>query len=121
MKKIIQLPKKNKRGDYRGMYTKIKKGVDNPHWKGGIHNRKDGYVLVRRGVIKRSVKGTRYTLLHRLVVEKFLGRKLLQREVVHHKDGNKSNNDISNLEIMTQAKHAKIHYKADKKTGRYIK
>ena len=29
---------------------------------------------------------------------------------IHHKDGDKSNNDISNLELLTKSKHRKTHY-----------
>lgn len=47
---------------------------------------------------------------HRRVMEEFLGRKLLRSEVVHHKDRNKKNNDISNLEICNQSDHAKEHF-----------
>ena len=36
---------------------------------------------------------------HRLVIEQHLGRKLLPKENVHHKDGDRLNNDISNLEL----------------------
>jgi hypothetical protein len=36
---------------------------------------------------------------HRLVMEQHLGRKLLPKENVHHKDGDRLNNDISNLEL----------------------
>jgi hypothetical protein len=32
-----------------------------------------------------------------------------KREVIHHKDGNKRNNAIENLELMTQGKHVKHH------------
>jgi hypothetical protein len=46
---------------------------------------------------------------HRVVMEKHLGRKLNRCEIVHHIDGNKHNNYISNLELMTQAEHARIH------------
>ncbi len=42
---------------------------------------------------------------HRWVVERHLGRKLLPNEDVHHKDGNRSNNDISNLEVMDRHDH----------------
>ncbi len=112
----------NKNGDLRGMVRipPILKGKDNGHWKGGIHFRKDGYILIRIGIMPKHLKGKRYDLKHRLVMEKHLGRKLLRSEVVHHKNGIKHDNRISNLEILTQAKHAKIHMKKDKKTGRII-
>jgi len=38
-----------------------------------------------------------------------LGRKLEPGEIVHHKDGNKHNNNIRNLQIMTRAEHMKVH------------
>jgi len=114
--------KTNKRGDLRGMILKppILKGEENGHWKGGVHIRKDGYHLVRIGIVPRSFKGARYKLLHRIVMEEHLGRHLLRHEVVHHKNGNKSDNRIENLEVMFQSKHAKIHLIQDKKTGRII-
>lgn len=47
---------------------------------------------------------------HRVVAEQMLGRKLLPQEVVHHIDGNKRNNDPSNLRIFcSQKEHAKFH------------
>mgnify|MGYP003440453698 FL=1 len=51
-----------------------------------------------------------YVAEHRLIVEENIGRILLPSEIVHHIDGNKKNNDISNLEIITnQGKHASLH------------
>lgn len=46
---------------------------------------------------------------HRNKMEILLGRKLTFNEVVHHVDGNKSNNEISNLMLMTRSEHSKIH------------
>jgi hypothetical protein len=46
---------------------------------------------------------------HRAVMEQHLGRKLTRSEIVHHKDGDKKNNAITNLEVMTQSEHAKLH------------
>ena len=46
---------------------------------------------------------------HRVVAERMLGRALKHGEIVHHKDGNKHNNDPANLEVMTQAEHARLH------------
>lgn len=47
---------------------------------------------------------------HRIVAEQMLGRPLKKGEVVHHIDGNKRNNDPSNLMVFkTQADHARWH------------
>ncbi len=49
-------------------------------------------------------------LLHRKIMEEHLGRKLSSNEIVHHIDGNKLNNDISNLKIVSRSEHMKIHF-----------
>ena len=46
---------------------------------------------------------------HRYVMEQYLGRPLCRDEVVHHKDGDKSNNDIENLELMSLSEHSRQH------------
>jgi HNH endonuclease len=46
---------------------------------------------------------------HRLVMEQHLGRKLTSNEVVHHKDGDKFNNSLDNLEVMSRAEHSRMH------------
>jgi hypothetical protein len=49
--------------------------------------------------------------VHRLVMEKEIGRELESSEVVHHIDGDKSNNDINNLELFpSKGAHAKHHF-----------
>lgn len=76
--------------------------------KGG-HTRKLGgnteYRLIRHmdeGISKQVLE-------HRYVMEKHLNRKLLTSEIVHHIDGDGLNNDISNLELMSQGDHRSEH------------
>ena len=46
---------------------------------------------------------------HRYIMEQYLGRKLSRNEVVHHKNGDKRDNRIENLEIMSLSEHTKNH------------
>lgn len=43
--------------------------------------------------------GGSWHLEHRYVMEQMLGRPLLPNEQVHHRDGDKHNNNSSNLEL----------------------
>lgn len=46
-------------------------------------------------------------------MEEHLGRKLLPTEIVHHKDHNKLNNDISNLELFSSHRDHVIQHRKD--------
>lgn len=48
-------------------------------------------------------------LAHRFILEQHLGRYLESHEVVHHKDGNRQNNALSNLELHTRKTHPPAH------------
>lgn len=50
-----------------------------------------------------------WKLQHRVVMERYLDRKLESTEVVHHKNGNKQDNRIENLELMTFSEHMCHH------------
>lgn len=59
----------------------------------------------------RVIRGRRE---HRIVMEKYLGRALLTDEHLHHIDGNKSNNSLINLLLISSSEHGKMHYKERK-------
>ncbi len=75
-------------------------GSNHPNWKGGHKSKDSGYRIVYHN-------GKRYPE-HRFVMEQHLGRPLLTEEVVHHIDGNRANNVISNLVILTASEHSSI-------------
>jgi hypothetical protein len=78
--------------------------------KGEGHKKKrnDGYIYVYYPTHPKS-NGDGYIGEHRLVMEKFIGRYIYDYEVVHHIDKNRSNNEISNLKLMSFTEHARLH------------
>lgn len=68
-------------------------------WKGGISH-SQGYRLILKPEHPNANKSG-YVREHVYVMSKHMGRAMHKGETVHHKDGNRENNDISNLELWT--------------------
>lgn len=64
------------------------------------------FTLTKNGYLRGSVNGERM-LMHHYVWQKYTGSRVLPGWNIHHKDGNKENNDISNLEILTASEHTR--------------
>lgn len=104
-------PSKIRSGKAKGVYCSRKcKGValsadKHPMWIGGRITEADGYVMVFTPDHPRA-NNKGYVFEHRLVMESHLGRHLEAQEVVHHKNGNRSDNHIDNLELFaSNAEH----------------
>lgn len=87
-------------------------GPKHYNWKGGIKVSK-GYVTVLDRTNPLVNPKYPYSRQHRDVMESYLGRRLTKDEIVHHIDENPLNNDLSNLEVMTRAEHAKHHHEGN--------
>lgn len=80
------------------------KQENNPTWKGGIVSHHSGYM-------KKNLGKKKYQAYHRYLMEQHLGRKLTRSEVVHHRNGDKTDNRIENLEVMLLSEHSRLHMK----------
>lgn len=79
------------------------KGTRSPFYKGIPYKNKAGYLVKNYG----DGKGQQY--VHRVEAEKKIGRRLKKNEVVHHADGNRTNNCFNNLIIMDKIEHDTMH------------
>ncbi len=76
-------------------------GEKHPSWKGGRHLYQ-GYVRVidlSHPFWKEMAGRSSYVFEHRLVMAGHLGRPLKKHETVHHKNGDRQDNRIENLEL----------------------
>jgi HNH endonuclease len=77
----------------------------NAFWRGGYAVDESGYILKHEPGHPQATESG-YVRMHRLVMEKHLGRLLLPGEVVDHRNGDTSDNDPGNLQVFpSNAEH----------------
>lgn len=82
-------------------------GTRAANWQRGSR-RSNGYIEVYAPwAACATAKG--YAPLHRLIVEVMLGRPLAEGTIVHHRDGDVTNNHPDNLSVMSQSDHINVH------------
>lgn len=86
-------------------------GKDHHRWKGGyVHRNLYRFVFPKEDWIKPVAYRDGRMPEHRYVMTKHLCRLLQSKEIVHHLDGNRVNNDIANLHLFpSQKRHCSFH------------
>ncbi|WP_053082055.1 HNH endonuclease [Methylobacterium aquaticum] len=109
--------------DMRGRAGTQPRGPAHPRWNDARMVNSDGYVKVRVGQEHPLADPNGYAYEH-LVVWAAAGRPLPQdHELLHHRNEVKSDNRLSNLQLMTRAEHNALHIAArrrDPVTGRLL-
>lgn len=98
-------------------------GARHRDWKGGHFISSNGYPAINIRALEgrareialqmaRAIHGKPAVIHeHRLVMALHLDRPLLREEIVHHKNGVKTDNRIENLELTNQSEHQKMDRK----------
>lgn len=90
---------------------KSQMGEKNNRWNGGRFVSPASYIKVRvypNDFFYPMVNNIGYVLEHRLIMAKHLGRNLHRWELVHHKNHVRHDNQIENLQLVSEDRHSQI-------------
>lgn len=93
-----------RRASYMQVYKNGKFKIYEPYVHSETNAKGDYFRVILRGSRHRR----RSCYIHRLVWEAFVGE-IPKGYIVHHKDGNRQNNSLSNLQLVTTKEHHDIH------------
>lgn len=99
------------KGTHFSPNTEFKKGQNvgekNHNWTGGKCDEL-GYLSVRNPE-HQSARSNGRVFEHRIVMEKHIDRPLSRNEIIHHINGDKKDNRIENLMIVSRSEHINMH------------
>lgn len=102
-------------GNMSGKHGNHARGEANGRWGGERRITTEGYAAVRVPIDhphawgSSRLKNFRYAYEHHVVMMQIIGRPLKADEIIHHRDGNRTNNQSDNLELLTRSDHARLH------------
>lgn len=109
--KLYGLAKGQPKRFINGHHLRLALGPKTHGWKGGRYTSKEGYVKVAKPGHPRASKCGSYVPEHVLIVEAAIGRFLKDEEEVHHKDEDKANNVLENLQLCYSRFHHKMEHR----------
>jgi len=92
---------------------------NNNNWKGGRHIASNGYVIIRMEPGHHLVDARGYAYEHRVKAEEKLGRRLRQGEIVHHINGDKTDNRLENLHVVSSIAYHWVNHRTE--TGKKLR
>lgn len=112
-----------KRGQRRSRKG-VPRGPFSDEWKSNIsrgrikwsENNAVGVSLKPSGYLEHTMGEHKFRLVHVVLMEGIIGRRLFRNECVHHINHDKTDNRIENLALMTVSEHARLHAKINHKS-----
>jgi len=107
--------------DRRGTHGKHLKGSTHYRWNEGRLMTRNGYVLLRIGRAHPLSDPNGYAYEHTIVWASAGNLPPGCLRVLHHKNGDKSDNRLENLQELTKAEHNRLHLPGrDEETGQFM-